>query len=197
MPSELKFYGREAELGALLARMRGGRWFFGAIRGRRRIGKTALVQQAFATLQQDESIRFTPFYTHFVAESVDSAIQRCRLALEEAGLDAKVGGLTTITSLSKMAAAIRKLCAAGVFVVIDEFQRCLRGPLRPFPALLQYEEDRLQNTQAGGLLVLESVQTEMEFLLADQKAPLFGRVDISLEEQPEAPTVMRAAMDMR
>ena len=184
MPSEWKFYGREAELGALLGRMRGGRWFFGAIRGRRRIGKTALVQQALATLEQDESIRFTPFYTQFVAESADSAAQRFRLALEESGLDAKAGGIASITSLSAMAVAIRKLCLAGVFVVIDEFQRCLRGPLRPFPALLQQEVDRLQSTQSGGLLVLGSVQTEMEFLLADQRAPLFGRVDFSLELPP-------------
>ena len=48
------FYGRRDELGRLLETMRTGRWFFGAIRGRRRIGKTALIQQALTTLQQDE-----------------------------------------------------------------------------------------------------------------------------------------------
>ena len=50
MGAHWTFYGRQEELGALLERMRAGRWFFGAIRGRRRIGKTALIQQALDTL---------------------------------------------------------------------------------------------------------------------------------------------------
>ena len=184
METKWRFYGREAELGALLARMRRKQWFFGAVRGRRRIGKTALLQQALATLAQDESTKLKPFYTQFVAENTDSAIQRFRIAVDEAGLAAVAGGSSSITSLPDMAVAIRKLCLGGVFVVIDEFQRCLRGPLEPFPALLQQEVDRLQNTQGGGLVVLGSVQTEMEFLLADQRAPLFGRVDYSLDLPP-------------
>ena len=48
------FYGRREELGRLLEILRGRRWFFGAIRGRRRNGKTALVQQALTALEQDE-----------------------------------------------------------------------------------------------------------------------------------------------
>ena len=40
-----EFYGRRDELGGLLEKMRQDHWFFGAIRGRRRIGKTALVSR--------------------------------------------------------------------------------------------------------------------------------------------------------
>ena len=110
MDTKWRFYGRETELGALLARMRRKQWFFGAVRGQRRIGKTALVQQSLATLAQDESTKLTPFYTQFVAENTDSAIQRFRIAVDEAGLAAVAGGSTSITSLPDMAVAIRKLC---------------------------------------------------------------------------------------
>ena len=51
MGARWTFYGRQEELGSLLERIRRRRWFFGTIRGRRRIGKTALIQQALTTLQ--------------------------------------------------------------------------------------------------------------------------------------------------
>ena len=78
MDTKWRFYGREAELGALLARMRRKQWFFGAVRGRCRIGKTALLQQALATLAKDESTKLKPIYTQFVAENTGSAIRRFR-----------------------------------------------------------------------------------------------------------------------
>ena len=58
-------------------------------------------------------------------------------------------------------------------MVLDEFQLCHRGPLRGFPSLLQAQVDRLQDrSTAGGLIVLGSVQAEMEALLNDRQAPL-------------------------
>ena len=53
MGREWKFYGRGTELGLVLASMRRNRWFFGAIRGRRRVGKIALVRQALEILKKD------------------------------------------------------------------------------------------------------------------------------------------------
>lgn len=55
MPATWTFYGRQDELGGLLAHMRRSQWFFGTIRGRRRIGKTALIQQAMTILGTDPS----------------------------------------------------------------------------------------------------------------------------------------------
>ena len=54
MSAPWAFYGRRDELGSLLETVRRRRWFFGAIRGRRRIGKTALIQQALKTVSEDE-----------------------------------------------------------------------------------------------------------------------------------------------
>ena len=44
--AEWRFYGRTTELDALTTILRRNRWFFAKITGRRRIGKTTLVQQA-------------------------------------------------------------------------------------------------------------------------------------------------------
>ena len=44
--SEWRFYGRRTELDALTDILHRNRWFFAKITGRRRIGKTTLVQQA-------------------------------------------------------------------------------------------------------------------------------------------------------
>ena len=43
---EWGFYGRHAELEQLRAILGRGRWFFAKLSGRRRIGKTTLIQQA-------------------------------------------------------------------------------------------------------------------------------------------------------
>ena len=46
--SEWRFYGRSTELDALTGILNRRRWFFAKITGRRRIGKTTLVQRAIA-----------------------------------------------------------------------------------------------------------------------------------------------------
>jgi uncharacterized protein len=48
MMADWRFYGRTTELDELTAILRRNRWFFAKITGRRRIGKTTLVQQAIA-----------------------------------------------------------------------------------------------------------------------------------------------------
>lgn len=45
--ADWQFFGRTMELGGMSAILRRQRWFFAKITGRRRIGKTGLVQQAF------------------------------------------------------------------------------------------------------------------------------------------------------
>ncbi len=79
-----------------------------------------------------------------------------------------------------MALAIDVLCRQGVIVAIDEFQVCLRSPLRGLPSLLKERVDRLQGIEGGGLIVLGSVQAEMHALIHDRQAPLFGREAFSL-----------------
>ena len=179
------FYGRRDELGRLLETMRTGHWFFGAIRGRRRIGKTALVQQALTTLQQDEPGPRRVMLVQLPDGGPGDFASVFRSTVRDAGLEGLLDGLDQVRDLPGTAYAIGALCAAGTVVALDEFQVCHRGPLNVFPSLLQAQVDRLQNQdRGGGLILLGSVQTEMEALLNDRRAPLYGRTTFNLALDP-------------
>ena len=77
-----------------------------------------------------------------------------------------------------MARVIGLLCRAGALVVLDEFQTFTRPQLAPFNSFLQAEVDQLRqaNLNTGGLFVLGSLHAEMNLLLSDKAAPLFGRI---------------------
>lgn len=186
MDNRWKFYGRRDELGALLKLLRGGRWFFGAIRGRRRIGKTALIQQALHAHATDRSDARPVLLVQLPDGNPADFAEMFRNAIRDANLEDRLDPRNTLRSLPDVAAAIDSLCASGVIVALDEFQLCRQGPLSVLPSLLQARVDRLQDLSApvGGLIVLGSVQTEMEALLKDRKAPLFGRTTFSLALDP-------------
>lgn len=171
--------------------MRQPRWFFGAIRGRRRIGKTALIQQVVETVSEDEPVSPRILLVRIPDSSPADFAAVFRSALGETGLTFETGTAPQIRDLPGIAAAVGSLCSRGVIVVLDEFQVCHHGPLSGLPSLLQEQVDRLQDRDAeGGLIVLGSVQTEMEALLHDRRAPLFGRTTFELTLGPwDLPTV--------
>ena len=191
------FYGRRDELGCLLEHLRRSQWFFGTIRGRRRIGKTALMQQALATLGEDEPDSAAWLLAQLPDSTPMDFATVFRNAVQEARLDDRLKAQDAITDLPGVAVAVAALCRAGVTVVLDEFQVCRRGPLSGFPSLLQAQVDELQNRDpVGGLILLGSVQTEMEALLDDRQAPLFGRKTFDIALQPwELSTVFEVAGD--
>jgi len=185
MASPWTFYGRSDELGNLLARMRQHGWFFGTIRGRRRVGKTALVQQAIKTLRDDEPSGIPCLLVQLPDSTPLDFATVFQNGVREAGLEQHVGEPSTRQGLPGVARAVGALCSAGVVVVLDEFQTCHDGPLRGLPSLLQAEVDNLQDKDmAGGLLLLGSVQSEMEALLNDRRAPLFGRTTFEILLEP-------------
>ncbi|MYB97089.1 MAG: ATP-binding protein [Gemmatimonadetes bacterium] len=160
MTTNWSFYGRSEQLGALLEHLRRSRWFFGTIRGRRRIGKTALIQQALETMNADSS-NLGPWLLIEVPDSTPSDFATVfRSALEAAGLSNLIESPQPVTDLPGVAHAVSSLCGAGVTVVLDEFQVCRRGTLSGFPSLLKARVDRLQDrSPVGGLILLGSVQT--------------------------------------
>ena len=178
------FYGRRDELDRLLETMRTGRWFFGAIRGRRRIGKTALVQQALTILQQDELDPRPVMLVQLPDGGPGDFASVFRNTVRDAGLEGLLDGLDQVRDLPGVARAIGALCTAGTVVALDEFQVCHQGPLGVFPSLLQAQVDRLQDGRGGGLILLGSVQTEMEALLNNRRAPLYGRTTFNLALDP-------------
>jgi len=149
-----------------------GRWFFLQISGRRRIGKTALIQQALATRGQDRAL-----YIQIPDSDPVGVVAACNGYLETFGLGERV------SSLAAMAGLIGKLVRQGYVVALDEFQYFHRKPLGDFCSYLQAEVDQLaaERTVTGGLIVLGSLHTEMTALLEDRDAPLFNRTTDSIE----------------
>ena len=76
-------------MGGPLEKMRQDRWFFGA--GRRRIGKTALVQQALSTLAEDESNARPALLVQWPDNNAADLAAVFRNAVREAGLESRGG----------------------------------------------------------------------------------------------------------
>lgn len=168
-----RFYGRRSELDELQSILQRKRWFFLQISGRRRIGKTALIQQALAAAGVTKTL-----YIQIPDSDPAGVVAACNGYLETFGLD------TRISSLGELAKLIGRLAEDGYVVALDEFQYFLRKQLADFCSLLQAEVDRLSvraDRVPGGLVVLGSLHTEMTALLEDHSAPLFNRTTDRLE----------------
>lgn len=167
------FYGRRTELAQLRAILDRRRWFFLQISGRRRIGKTTLIQQALG----EEDIART-LYIQIPDSDPVGVIAACNGYLETFGMQERV------SNLAELAKLLGKLAEAGKIVALDEFQYFHRKQLGDFCSLLQAEVDRLAARSSevkGGLIVLGSLHAEMTALLEDRDAPLFNRTTDRLE----------------
>lgn len=169
------FYGRCTEQAEIERIISSGRWFFCAISGRRRIGKTTLIQRALRDRPDIPALYFQ------VPDSDErGVVQAFRDAIEDQSrIDPfQVGKFRTFFDL---AGFIRFMCNLGCIIVIDEFQYFHRKSLAPFTSFLQAEVDLLLNNTRGGLFVLGSIHTEMTAILEDRSSPLFNRVTHRIE----------------
>jgi AAA+ ATPase superfamily predicted ATPase len=163
------FFGRSHEIAHILQSLDGGAWFFCALTGRRRIGKTALINQALTGKQLREHL-----YVQIPDSDEHGVVQAFREAMVSYGWRAEAAA--EIGSFIDIARAIRQLCETGWIVVIDEFQYFHRRQLAPFQSFLQAEVDKLRDTNRGGIFVLGSIQTEMTAILENRNAPLYSRI---------------------
>ena len=167
------FYGRRAELQQMQGILERRRWFFLQISGRRRIGKTALIQEALRAAGVARTL-----YIQIPDSDPAGVVAACNGYLETFGIEGRVA------SLGELALLIGRLAEAGFVVALDEFQYFHRKQLGDFCSLLQAEVDRLAAKAAdvpGGLIVLGSLHAEMTALLEDRDAPLFNRTTDTLE----------------
>lgn len=166
--TEWGFYGRAAEQAEIERIVSSGRWFFCALSGRRRIGKTTLIQQALRSRGN-----LPVFYFQVPDSDERGVVQVFQDALEDYGIDLV---RDTARTFADMAELIERLCRDGWIIVIDEFQYFHRKQLSPFASFLQARVDQLRDTRSGGLFVLGSIHTEMTAILDDQASPLFNRL---------------------
>jgi AAA+ ATPase superfamily predicted ATPase len=176
--AEWRFYGRSQELDRLREMLARRRWFFCKLSGRRRIGKTTLVQQALPHGGQKV------VYLQVPDSAPSGVVAAFRDALDVFGVDAAT--LPDLASLRAMAQTIGVLADQGHVVILDEFQYFCRKQLFEFTSHLQEvvdERSARANEVPGGLIALGSIHTDMMALLEDRKAPLYSRTtdDVSLD----------------
>jgi len=174
------FYGRADELAELGRMVRAQRWFFCRLEGRRRIGKTTLLSQLAKSIPELES---RLIYMQVPDSDERDVAVTLRRAFEDCDHELPRALAGSVVDFATMAHAIGQLCQAGFFVVLDEFQYFTRAKLRAFNSFLQAQVDELRNLALphGGLFVLGSLQSEMNALLDDRAAPLYGRITAQLK----------------
>jgi hypothetical protein len=164
-----QFYGRSPELAELTTILSRKRWFFVKVSGRRRIGKTTLVQQAIA-----RSRRTKVLYVQLPDSDPAGVLATVRDFYDLF----EVPGARP-TDLRTLARDLARLARAGWLAALDGFQYFHRKALFEFTSHLQFEVDRLSADASrvrGGLVVLGSIHTEMAALLEDRSAPLYNRI---------------------
>lgn len=173
--SNWNFYGREEQLAELTRILNAGRWFFCRIEGRRRIGKTTLLSQL---AQRDAALSSRLIYMQVPDSDEHDVASTFSQSLASSESEQARELSPSVNNFMSMAATIGKLCESGHIIVLDEFQYFTRVKLSAFTSFLQAEVDKLRNAQLphGGLFVLGSLHTEMNELLNDKAAPLYGRV---------------------
>ena len=182
----MNFYGREKEL-ALLRKIRDdakGVARFTIVTGRRRIGKTELLRQAYG---DDACLYF------FVARRTEKEL--CESFKAEIG--EKLGEFIP-GEQTRFAEIFRWILAYSrnrpITLVIDEFQDFLRVD----PGIcseMQREWDAFHGTAKINLVVCGSVNSLMNKMFRDKKEPLYGRETACLKVRPFPPSQLKAILE--
>jgi AAA+ ATPase superfamily predicted ATPase len=176
--ADWKFYGRKEQLAELERMLARKRWFFAKVTGRRRIGKTTLIQRAM----QDLGSRQPVFYVQIPDSEPAGVLSVVNDALETFRVPA--GHHPRPKDLLQLAKLLEGMAESGYILILDEFQYFNRKGYEEFCSHLQACVDRL-STKAeqvgGGLIVLGSIRTEMVALLEDRTAPLYNRVTDTID----------------
>lgn len=181
----MRFYDREQEIAFLKETREQAKTVarFTVLTGRRRIGKTTLIKEAY----KDE-----PFVYFFVSRKAESDL--CEVYLEE--ITEKLG-IPTLGSSRKFSDIFRYLLELSVTksftLVIDEFQDFFRVNKAVFSEM-QDIWDKYEKTCKINLIVCGSIYSLMQKLFKDKKEPLYGRNTAELRLKPFRPSVMKQIM---
>jgi AAA+ ATPase superfamily predicted ATPase len=173
-----RFYGRKEQLAELAEMLGRRRWFFAKVTGRRRIGKTTLIQRALESIGSKQPV----FYVQVPDSEPAGVISAVNDGLDTFGVP--TDHYPRPKDLAQLAKLLEAMAEGGYILVLDEFQYFNRKGYEEFCSYLQAAVDRLAARAAqvpGGLIVLGSIHTEMMALLEDRTAPLYNRVTDSID----------------
>ena len=173
-----KFYGRTEQLAALEKMLNRHRWFFAKVTGRRRIGKTTLIQEAMKGVGSKQPVLYVQIPDSEpvgVLSAVGDALETFQVPADR---------YPRPHDLLQLAKLLEAMAEGGYAVVLDEFQYFNRKGYEQFCSYLQAAVDRLAAKAAkvnGGLIILGSIYTEMTALLEDRSAPLYNRITDTID----------------
>jgi uncharacterized protein len=176
--ADWKFYGRKEQLADLERMLDRKRWFFAKVTGRRRIGKTTLIQQAMQELDNKQPVLYVQIPDSEpagVLSAVNDALETFQVPPD------RYPRPNDLLQLSKL---LEAMAEGGYILILDEFQYFNRKGYEEFCSYLQSGVDRLAakaDQVRGGLIVLGSIHTEMMALLEDRTAPLYNRVTDTID----------------
>ena len=167
----LPFLNRDEErrrLRALLSRRRGG---LAVLFGRRRCGKSRLVQEVLPARRS----------VYYVGDDREAPLQRASLAAE-IGRRIPGFGVVSYPDWDSLLARWFREASPGMVLAIDEFP-ALVASAAELPSLLQKHVDA-HRARGVHLVLSGSSQRMMQGLVFDRAAPLFGRADEVLRVSP-------------
>ena len=181
----MRFYDREQEI-AFLREIRDTAEKvarFTVVTGRRRIGKTTLIREAY----KDE-----PFVYFFVARKAESDL--CEVYLEEISEKLGIPTLGSSRHFSEIFRYLMQLSQTKSFtLVIDEFQDFFRVNKAVYSEM-QDIWDEYENTSKINLVVCGSIYSLMQKIFKHKKEPLYGRHTAELRVKPFKPSVLKQIM---
>ena len=171
----MKFYGRTKEIDILrkIRNISNESAQFTVVTGRRRIGKTELIREAFGD---------SPYLYFFVARRTEKELcESFRSEIETKLGEFLPGEQVKFRDIFKW--VLRTACTRPLTLVIDEFQDLRRCD----PAIyseIQREWDEYHTRAKINLIVCGSVNTLMNRIFRDDKEPLYGRETAFLKIAP-------------
>jgi AAA+ ATPase superfamily predicted ATPase len=178
----MRFYDREQEIAFLRETREKAEQVarFTVVTGRRRIGKTTLIREAY---------KDKPFVYFFVARKAEADL--CEGYLEEISEKLGIPNLGSSRHFSDIFRYLMQLSLSRSFtLVIDEYQDFFRVNKAVFSEM-QEIWDEYEKASHINLIVCGSIYSMMQKLFKDKKEPLYGRNTGELKVKPFAPSVLK------
>ena len=181
----MRFYDRKQEIDFLReTRETAGKVArFTVVTGRRRIGKTTLIREAY---------KDAPFVYFFVARKAESDL--CEVYLEEVSEKLGIPTLGNSRHFRDIFRYLMELSQSRSFtLVIDEFQDFFRVNKAVYSEM-QDIWDKYEKTSKINLVVCGSIYSLMQKIFKNKKEPLYGRNTGELRVKPFRPSVLKQIM---